>query len=143
VLSRRRHTRSKRDWSSDVCSSDLSYKHTNKSINKIARFASYKNANNLVPYEIEKIFRAVGPPGKIFKKSIIQQYNIEFEDLKFGEDKLFFVELISKCKNASMTTTPVYHVNRQSNNVSLIKETTILDKAAINMEILKKILMMD
>lgn len=120
-----------------------SYKHTNKAITKIARFASYKNADNLVPYEIEKIFRAVGPPGKIFKKSIIQEHNIEFEHMKFGEDKLFFVELISKCKNASMTTTPVYHVNRQSDNVSLIKETTILDKAAINMEILKKILMLD
>src|SRR5699024_11804387 len=26
ISSRRRHTRSKRDWSSDVCSSDLSYK---------------------------------------------------------------------------------------------------------------------
>src|SRR5699024_11371752 len=25
--SRRRHTRSKRDWSSDVCSSDLSHRH--------------------------------------------------------------------------------------------------------------------
>src|SRR5699024_11583185 len=30
--SRRRHTRSKRDWSSDVCSSDLSHRH--KSGNK-------------------------------------------------------------------------------------------------------------
>src|SRR5699024_2106088 len=41
------------------------------------------------------------------------------------------------------TTTPVYHVNRHSDNVSLIKDTTILDKAAINMEILKNILMLD
>src|SRR5699024_11274120 len=28
--SRRRHTRSKRDWSSDVCSSDLCYSHSNR-----------------------------------------------------------------------------------------------------------------
>src|SRR5699024_12003819 len=28
--SRRRHTRSKRDWSSDVCSSDLAYKNNQK-----------------------------------------------------------------------------------------------------------------
>lgn len=115
-----------------------SYKHTNKSISKIGRFSSYKNANDLVPYEIEKIFRAVGPPGKVFKRSIVINNNIEFEHMSFGEDKLFFTELFSRCENASMTTIPVYHVNRHSENASLIKDTTILDKAAINMEILKR-----
>src|SRR5699024_11983060 len=30
LSSRRRHTRSKRDWSSDVCSSDLKDKHMDK-----------------------------------------------------------------------------------------------------------------
>ena len=120
-----------------------SYKHTSKSVSRIARFASYKDANGLVPHEIEKIFRAVGPPGKIFRKSVVREYNIEFEDLKFGEDKLFFVNLIARCRNASMTRTPVYHVNRQSDNASLVKETSALDKASINIEILKKILEMD
>src|SRR5699024_11640600 len=33
--SRRRHTRSKRDWSSDVCSSDLLVTHYNELINQL------------------------------------------------------------------------------------------------------------
>lgn len=120
-----------------------SYKHTDKSITKMGRFSSYKNANGLVPYEIEKIFRAVGPPGKVFRRSIVIDNNIEFEHMSFGEDKLFFTELFSRCENASMTDTPVYHVNRHAENASLVRDTTILDKAAINLDILKKILKMD
>src|SRR5699024_10051031 len=46
-------------------------------------------------------------------------------------------------RNASMTRTPVYHVDRQSDNISLVKEPSALDKASINIEILKKILEMD
>lgn len=120
-----------------------SYKHTNKIASKIARFSSYKNANNLIPYEIDKVFRAVGPPGKVFKKSVVVDNNIQFEHMSFGEDKLFFTELISSCENASMTNYPVYHVNRHAGNASLIRDTTILDKAAINLEILKKIIDLD
>src|SRR2546428_7065433 len=35
--SRRRHTRSDRDWSSDVCSSDLTFSFANKSVNEKVR----------------------------------------------------------------------------------------------------------
>src|SRR5699024_11677200 len=36
--SRRRHTRSKRDWSSDVCSSDLGYSLFIKGFKNLSRF---------------------------------------------------------------------------------------------------------
>ncbi|RIN30616.1 glycosyltransferase family 2 protein, partial [Staphylococcus succinus] len=48
-----------------------SIKHTDNTISKLGRFTSYKVANNLIPYEINKIFRAVGPPGKMIKRDII------------------------------------------------------------------------
>src|SRR5699024_3818080 len=35
--SRRRHTRSKRDWSSDVCSSDLEYHHNSPQIDELMK----------------------------------------------------------------------------------------------------------
>src|SRR5699024_5190650 len=65
-----------------------SYKHTNKSITYHAKFTSYKDASNLMPQDIEKIFRAVGPPGKVFKRDIVINNQIQFEHMKFGEDKL-------------------------------------------------------
>src|SRR5699024_11992693 len=39
--SRRRHTRSKRDWSSDVCSSDLDYFYDNLSIDSLCHITTY------------------------------------------------------------------------------------------------------
>src|SRR5699024_11235184 len=40
--SRRRHTRSKRDWSSDVCSSDLSYRDLPKLFNQWANVVRWE-----------------------------------------------------------------------------------------------------
>ncbi|WP_436878236.1 DUF5776 domain-containing protein [Mammaliicoccus sciuri] len=117
-----------------------SIKHDDKSITKLARFTSFKVDNNLIPYKINKIFRAVGPPGKILKRSIIMDNNIEFKHMKYGEDKLFFIEAISKCKTASMNDVPVYHVNRYSENDSLVKQTDIIEKSYLNLDVLKEVL---
>lgn len=117
-----------------------SIKHTEKAVTKLGRFTSYKEANHLVPYEINKIFRAVGPPGKIIKTDILKQNHIQFQHYKFGEDKLFFIEAISKCQNASMNPMPVYHVNRFSQNESLVGETSIIEKTECNLEILEEVL---
>lgn len=114
------------------------YKHKDEGVNRLSRFASYKEDNGLVPYEIYKIFRAVGPPGKVFKKSTVDDNHIKFRHMKYGEDKLFFAELISKSQSASMSPEPMYHVNRFSENESLVKETNKLEKADLNLEVLKQ-----
>lgn len=119
------------------------FKHTDNNIKKIATFASYQIANGLIPYEIPKIFRAVGPPGKVFKKSTVVDNNIQFKKMKFGEDKLFFAELISKSKSASMSSHATYHVNRYSENVSLVKSTTVIEKSEINLKVLECVLQLN
>ncbi|UKS57360.1 glycosyltransferase family 2 protein [Exiguobacterium acetylicum] len=118
-------------------------KHTDTSIQKVGRFASFTTANQLVPYEIDKVFRAVGPPGKILKRSVLIEHNIRFSPMKFGEDKLFFFEAISKCQTASMNPAPVYHVNRFAMNDSLVGQTSIFEKTAFNLQVLEKTLELD
>lgn len=61
-----------------------------------ARFTSYKEASHLKPQDISKIFRAVGPPGKVFKRSLVMDHHIEFEHMKYGEDKLFSFSYLEK-----------------------------------------------
>ena len=108
-----------------------SIKHDDRGISKLGRFTSFKVENGLIPYEIDKIFRAVGPPGKIVKAEVIKSNKLKFKHLKFGEDKLFFIEAISRCKTASMNSAAVYHVNRYNENQSLVTETNILEKLQI------------
>lgn len=117
-----------------------SIKHDDKGISKLGRFTSFKVENELIPYEIDKIFRAVGPPGKIIKTEVIKSNNIKFKHLKFGEDKLFFIETISRCKTASMNPKAVYHVNRYNENQSLVTETNILEKTVDNLTVLEEVL---
>ncbi|MDW4145932.1 glycosyltransferase family 2 protein [Staphylococcus saprophyticus] len=130
------------DHHSDVAFGQ-SVKHTEKVIKKLGRFSSYKVANHLVPYEIERIFRAVGPPGKIIKRQIILDNNIKFKHMKYGEDKLFFIDAISRCQTASMNPSPVYHVNRYSYNQSLVGETSIIEKTQLNLSVLEEVLKLD
>ncbi|WP_323703717.1 glycosyltransferase family 2 protein [Mammaliicoccus sp. Dog046] len=120
-----------------------SFKHSSKGVAHHARFTTYKDASHVKPEEIIKIFRAVGPPGKVFKRELIEKHQIAFEHMKFGEDKLFFTELISKVEDITMSTTPVYHVNRFDENESLVKETSVIDKAYLNKDILERVCEME
>lgn len=118
-------------------------KHTEKVVTKLGRFTSYKKEDNLVPFDINKIYRAVGPPGKIFKRSIVIDNNIKFKNLKYGEDKLFFIEAIALSRTASMNPAPVYHVNRYTANESLVGETTIIEKSLLNLVVLEEVIKMN
>src|SRR5690625_7356644 len=44
---RRRHTRWPRDWSSDVCSSDLLIRHTPKMLREVTNFREYVRGSSL------------------------------------------------------------------------------------------------
>src|SRR5699024_11987307 len=75
--SRRRHTRSKRDWSSDVCSSDLKNKacrftlRENSSLNELLfifpssisfcsfSFCSFHNADSSIPLLMYQVTKAI------------------------------------------------------------------------------------
>src|SRR5207249_9749789 len=62
--SRRRHTRSKRDWSSDVCSSDLSFRGDDARTKGIAKLSDLKAHPELkLGLSQEFIGRADGWPG--------------------------------------------------------------------------------
>src|SRR5690606_29487721 len=62
--SRRRHTRFSRDWSSDVCSSDLSVKHSHVP----SMVAAYRLLSEKVDYPLHLgVTEAGPPPGGIIK----------------------------------------------------------------------------
>ena len=89
-------------------------------------FTSYKDPSHLKSQDISKLFRAVGPSGKVFKRSLVMENHIEFEYMKYGEDKLFFFQLFSKVEKITMSTKPMYHVNRYDENKSLVQQTILI-----------------
>ena len=48
-------------------------------------------------------------------------------------------ETLPLCHSASMTTEPVYHVNRYEQNDSLVNDTDILEKSQLNLNILEHV----
>lgn len=69
--------------------------------------------------------------------------HIEFEHMKYGEDKLFFFQLFGKVDDITMSTIPMYHVNRYDENKSLVQQSSMLDKANLNLEVLDRTCHMD
>src|SRR5699024_11577967 len=71
--SRRRHTRSKRDWSSDVCSSDLLMVKLGEDMYAIP-LNQIEGIVRVSPYELEEYFVADPPPFTYAN----QQYDFEY-----------------------------------------------------------------
>src|SRR5437868_9174086 len=62
--SRRRHTRSKRDWSSDVCSSDLDWLREIDIVVHCARPSTYENGEQrFLPRQVDEIVEVQGVEG--------------------------------------------------------------------------------
>src|SRR5699024_12204772 len=107
--SRRRHTRSKRDWSSDVCSSDLHhYVQYDKYVytDHIARsgVALSKIAHKKVDLKnFRKSFYHLAPAGRDRKSVVVKKNNIRFPEMIYGEDLQFFAEVFFNTKNISTT----------------------------------------
>jgi hypothetical protein len=46
-------------------------------------------------------------------------------------DKLFFFQLFGKVDDITMSTIPMYHVNRYDENKSLVQQSSMLDSNSI------------
>src|SRR5699024_3908517 len=113
--SRRRHTRSKRDWSSDVCSSDLNPSHLHQltadevwyyhaghslTIHTISKSGEYEAIKLGTDVENGEVLQALVPKGTIFGSSVENEGEyalvscmvapgFEFDDFKlFTQDEL-------------------------------------------------------
>lgn len=77
-------------------------KVTDNKISIHAEFISYENRYGKHPLEIPYLLYHLGPPSKLIKTSIIKVNDIMFPELKFAEDKSFFIEVLSYCNKVSL-----------------------------------------
>jgi len=89
------------------------------------------------PYSIPHIFYHLGPTARMMKLSFLKERNLRFPEMKYAEDKQFFIDVLTSVGTISTTTAPIYYINRYSNNMSLTKQTDIIEKMDTNIQVLK------
>jgi len=103
----------------------------------VGEHESCKERRSIPPKSIPHIFNHLGPRARMIKSSIIKDHNIQFPEMKFAEDKQFFMEVLTKCNNISTTEETIYYLNRlDENNDSLTKQTNTLAKMNCNKQVI-------
>jgi len=115
-------------------------KVTDKGTSIIGEYASVLERRSISPFSIPHFFYHMGPTARMMKLSTVNDHNIRFPEMKFAEDKLFFMEVFIHAKSVSTTTAPIYYVNRMDENVnSLTRLTNVLDKRKSDLKVVKHI----
>ncbi|PSL40667.1 glycosyltransferase involved in cell wall biosynthesis [Planomicrobium soli] len=117
-----------------VVGKTIKYENSGQSI--IGEFESISERRNVSPFAIPYFFYHMGPRARAVRLSLLNEHNIRFPEMKFGEDKSFFIEVFLHANSVSTTTAPIYYVNRTAeNDSSLTKVTTALDKRKLDLKI--------
>lgn len=118
-------------------------KHTEKNQSVHARFMTAKTYINEQSYKIPYLYYYLGPGGKFIKRKLIEKHDIQFSiNLHFGEDKLFFVRIFEKAQKVTATTCIGVHINRYSDNISIVRRTHFIKKRESDLTIFEYILNM-
>ncbi|MCP3027771.1 glycosyltransferase family 2 protein [Halobacillus sp. A5] len=111
-----------------------------KSEKIIGKYESCKNRTNVSPFSIPHIFYHLGPRARMMRLSFIKKNKIRFPEMKYAEDKQFFIDVLTSVGKISTTTASIYYLNRIPGNDSLTKQTDIIEKMDTNIAVLKYVL---
>ena len=107
----------------------------------VGEHESCKERRNVSPYSIPHIFQHLGPRARMVRASVIKENGIVFPEMKFAEDKQFFMDVLIHCDKISTTKAPIYYLNRlEDNNGSLTKQTNIMQKTDSNIKVIHYII---
>ncbi|WP_431803623.1 glycosyltransferase family 2 protein [Halobacillus andaensis] len=106
----------------------------------IGKYESCKNRTNVSPFSIPHIFYHLGPRARMMRLSFIRKNKLRFPEMKYAEDKQFFIDVLTSVGKISTTTAPIYYLNRIPGNDSLTKQTDIMEKMDTNIAVLKYVL---
>lgn len=115
-----------------------------KGIQILAEHESCKERRSVSPFSIPHIFHHLGPRARMVKSSVIKDNQILFPEMKFAEDKQFFIDVLTHCRRISTTEKPIYYLNRLDNQTTrLTNQTNILQKTNCNLKVINHILTKD
>ncbi|MEH7154896.1 glycosyltransferase family 2 protein [Neobacillus drentensis] len=114
---------------------------TSKGISIVGEHESCMERRSVSPFSIPHIFHHLGPRARMIKTSIIKENKIHFPEMKFAEDKQFFIDVLTHCRRISTTEQPIYFLNRIDNqNTRLSNQTNIIQKTNCNLKVINHII---
>ncbi len=111
--------------------------------NKYTITGEYNSCENRVsihPCSIPHVFQHLGPTARMMKTQFIRENNYQFPNMRFAEDKQFFIDVLTNCPTISTTTDVIYYVNRDKDNKSLVSKTSIFEKTDTNISVIKYVI---
>lgn len=88
----------------------------------------YNNPKDFINYCLDFYVYFDSPVNKIYKKWIIEKFNIRFnENLKLCEDKVFNMDYLQVIKNIYITSDPIYYYFYNPNGALRKRKLTYLD----------------
>ncbi|MGM0902898.1 MAG: glycosyltransferase family 2 protein [Bacillota bacterium] len=112
-----------------------------KKTSTIGEHESCRERRSVSPFSIPHIFNHLGPRARMFRTNIIRENHIQFPEMKFAEDKQFFIDILIHSKSISTTKVPIYYLNRLDNSQTrLTNQTNILQKTDCNLKVIRYIL---
>ncbi|HDR7312095.1 glycosyltransferase family 2 protein [Bacillus cytotoxicus] len=107
----------------------------------VGEHESCKERRNVSPFSIPHIFQHLGPRARLVRANIIKDNNIKYPEMKFAEDKQFFIDVLIHSKSISTTSKTIYYLNRlDENNASLTKQTDVMQKMDSNIAVIKYVI---
>ncbi|MBL5767067.1 glycosyltransferase [Heyndrickxia sporothermodurans] len=107
----------------------------------IGEHESCKERRAVSPFSIPHIFHHLGPRARMIRASVIKENQIQFPEMKFAEDKQFFIDVLTHCNTISTTKTPIYYLNRLDNQQTrLTNQTNIMQKTECNLKVINYII---
>lgn len=101
-------------------------------------FYTHTERRSISPFDERMLFHHCAPPSRMMKLSIIKENNIRFPEMKFSEDKAFFMNFLLHAKKISITTKPIYYINRTNENSnSLTQRTNPVQKRLTDFKIIE------
>src|SRR5699024_4578489 len=77
---------------------------------------------------------------RMMNTSFIQKNNIRFPNMKFAEDKQFFIDVLTSCSSISTSKEIIYYANRYKENKGLTTTTSIFEKTDTNIALINYVI---
>ncbi|PWA12885.1 glycosyltransferase family 2 protein [Pueribacillus theae] len=103
-------------------------------------YNSCENRDSIHPCSIPHVFQHLGPTARMMRTQFLREYNCKFPNMKYAEDKQFFIDVLTNCPTISTSKEVIYYVNRNQENKSLVSRTSIFEKTDTNIAVIKHVI---